>query len=140
MLAEKDFIWHERHENNISTNPLGEYYCIVDFGDGARKYAIRPQYPSKDGVVIDRTSDPELFILFEATGRRATDEDKSYPFYSSVHCNDYLFHHESFIRAFKTMEEAKARAYVQYRAIFGYVLSHMNQDIDEATKQHFCVE
>ena len=139
MITEKDMEWHEHYENNIPTNPLGEYYCIIDVGESARKYGIAPQYPSSDGVIIDSTKEPELFILFEAIGRKATDEDRKEIFYDSINYDDYVFENERFVRAFRTLEEAKKRAYVQYKAVYGYALSHVCEDVEEATKKHFVV-
>jgi hypothetical protein len=139
MIKETDMKWHEHYENNIQTNPIGEYYCIVDLGERARKYGIAPQHPSIDGIVIDRNQDPELFILFESIGRKATDEDKQEIFYDSVNYDGYVFENERFVRAFRTLDEAKKRAYVQYRAVFGYALSHICPHVDDATNKHFVV-
>ena len=139
MIKETDMQWHEHYENNIQTNPIGEYYCIIDLGESARKYGIAPQYPSSNGVVIDRTKEPELYILFEAIGREATDWEKQAVFYNSINYDGYVFEHEKFVRAFKTLEEAKKRAYVQYRAVYGYALSHVCGDVEDATKKHFVV-
>ena len=140
MLTEKDFIWKEHHENNISTNPLGEYYCIVDCGSYAKKYGIRPQYPSKDGVCVNLNQEPEFYILFETNGHKATERDRDGSFYEYCNFDDYLFERESFIRVFKTLDEAKKRAYVQYKTIFGYVLSHIEANTDLATQHHFSVK
>jgi hypothetical protein len=140
MLQKDDFIWKEHHENNIADNPLGEYYCIVDCGNYARKYSIVPQYPSKDGFCINMSEAPEYYILFEARGNKASDEERQKTFYEMCHFDDYVFEHESFIRVFKTLDEAKDRAYVQYRAIFGYVLPHIEKDVNSATKHHFVVK
>lgn len=116
-MQEPEFNWKEHFTNNIPSNPLQEWYCIVDVGTHARKYSIEPQYPSTDGVCIDPTAEPELYIFFEATGRKATEEDRKGPFYNSIEYDGYVFEKPSFIRAFKTLEEAKVRAKVQYNAI-----------------------
>ena len=140
MLTEQDFIWKEHHENNINTNPLGEYYCIVDCGDYARKYSIVPQYPSNDGITVRLIDDPEYYILFESRGKKATEADRGQVFYEMCNFDDYLFDNPSFIRVFTTIEAAKSRAYIQYKAIFGYVLSHIEQNVEIATQNHFCVK
>lgn len=140
MLDREDFIWKKHYENNINTNPLGEHYCIVDCGDYARKYSIVPQYPSDDGICVKMSEPPEYYILFESRGRKASDADKTKPLYEMYHFDDYLFENSSFIRVFKTLEEAKKRAYVQYKTIFGYVLSHIEPNTALATKHHFCVK
>lgn len=139
MLCENDFIWQEHFENNIPNNPLGEYYCIIDVGNHARKYSVVPQYPSKDGICVNRDCEPEYYVLFESCGHKANIQERQDPFYQSYHFNGYVFGHNSFIRVFKTFEDAKKRAYIQYKSIFGYVLSHIEPDIETATKNHVCV-
>jgi hypothetical protein len=138
MLQEKDFVWKEHYENNMNTNPLQEWCCIIDVGDTARKYSIVPQYPSKDGICVDHSCDPEYYILMEAIGRKATDEDKNSFVYQYSNYDGYMFNTPSLVRVFTDMESAKKRAYVQYKAIFGFVLSHIT-DIDNATKNHFVI-
>lgn len=138
MLKKEDFKWHEHRANNISTNPLTEWYCIVDVGNHARKYGIIPQYPEKDGITYPN-EDPEYYVLFEASGNKATDEEKEEFHYKHAHFDDYLFGRESFIRVYKTMEEAKDQAYLQYKAIFGFVLAHITDDVEAATKEHISV-
>lgn len=140
MLTEKDFVWKEHYSNNINTNPLDEYYCIVDCGNYARKYGIVPQYPSKDGVTVSLKDDPEYYILFESRGNKASDTDRNKLFYEMCNFDDYLFENPSFIRVFKTLDEAKKRAYVQYKTIFGYVLSHIEANTELATQHHFSVK
>ena len=127
-MQEPNFEWKEHYTNNIPTNPLQEYYCIVDVGNHARKYSVEPQYPSDDGVCVNSAAEPELYIFFEAIGRKATEDDKKSPFYNSVEYDGYVFENPSFIRAYKTMEEAKARAEVQYNAVFKYAMSFVAPD------------
>lgn len=133
----EDMHWKEWHTNNIPSNPMGEYYCILDNGNYARKYSIVPQYPSEDGICVDCTKEPEYYILFESRGRRATIEDKKTMFYSQTNYDGYLFDQPSFIRVFKTLQEAKQRAHYQYVAIYGYVASHLDGDVG---KGHFFVD
>lgn len=140
MLTEKDFVWKEHYENNINTNPLGEYYCIIDCGNYAKKYGIVPQYPSKDGVSISLKDKPEYYVLFEANGRKATKADKNKMFYEMYNFDDYVFENTSFVRVFTTLEDAKSRAFFQYKMIFGYVLSHIEANTELATQHHFCVK
>ena len=125
----EDMHWKEFHANNISSNPMEEYYCILDCGNYARKYSIVPQYPSQDGVCIDRNSEPEYYVLFEANGHKATDDDKQAIFYPQTNFSGYLFKTPSFIRVFKTLKEAKQRAHYQYVAIYGYVASHFDNNV-----------
>lgn len=139
MLNLCDFIWKKHYENNMLTNPISCYYCIIDCGTHARRYSIMPQYPSSDGISENRTIDPEYYILFESTGHKATEVEKCQPFYEMCHYDDYLFSGESFIRVFTSLDDAKRRSYAQYKAIYGYALSHVVKDAEENTKHHFSV-
>ena len=139
MLNLCDFVWKKHYENNILTNPMGCYYCIIDCGTHARRYSIVPQYPSTDGVSVNRSVSPEYYILFESTGHKATEIEKSQSFYDMCHYDDYVFEGDTFIRVFTSLDEAKRRAYTQYKAIYGYVLSNVVKDIEESTKHHFSV-
>lgn len=140
MIEERDFIWKERKVNNIETNPLDCYYCIVDVGDCARIYSIMPQYPvDEQGLTI--LGEPELYIFFEDIAYKSSNEDKKDFFYKNCNYDGYLINgNKCFIRAFKTLEEAKKRAYFQYKAIYGYALSYIVDDINDATKKHFVVK
>ena len=140
MLKENDFIWKEHNANNIKQNPLDEWYCLVDTCICARKYSIVPQYPSDDGVLIKPNSDPEYYILFESTGKKASEEEQNEWYYKSSNFDGYLFNNKSFIRVFKTKEEAEKRAYYNYKMIYGYVLSHIEKDVEKATFNHFVVK
>lgn len=139
MLKKEDFSWRAHHANNIPTNPIDEYYCIIDVGAHARKYSIEEQFPLREnGCICPDEDSPEYYILFESTGAKATDEDKKKMFYKESEFDGYVFSHNSFIRVFKTIEEAKEAAYEQYRAIYGFVLAHIVDDVEEATNKHFC--
>ena len=139
MLKEHEFQWIERKTNNIKTNPLDGYCCIIDTEDCARLYIIKPQYPEIKQCCIDSSMDPELYILFEATGHKATEEDKKHVFYDAINYNGYMFSNETFIRAYKTLEDAKARAYINYKMIYGYVLAHIVDNVEDATGKHRCI-
>lgn len=139
MLKQEDFSWKERKTNNIPTNPLEGYCCIIDTENSARLYIIEPQYPEIDKCCIDRKSNPELYILFEAVGKKATDKDKEHIFYDSINYEGYLFENKTFIRAYKTLQEAQERAYLNYRMIYGYVFSHIINDVEAATANHMCI-
>lgn len=148
MLKQEDFKWKEHHSNNIPDNPIDEYYCIIDTGAHARKYSIQEQMANateqcsplqENSYICPDEDEPEYFILFESSGNKATDKDKENMFYKESSFDEYVFGHDTFIRVFKTMEEAKEQAYKQYKAIYGYVLAHIVDDVEEATSNHFCV-
>jgi len=136
MLKEQDFIWKEHMTNNIPSNPLEEYYCLVDTGSCIRKYSIQPQYPEIRNGYVDHSKEPELYIFFEATGRKATDEEKKSMFYEYTNYDGCVFDHKTFIRAYISMIEAKQRAYFNYKAIYGYALSHIVDNVEDSTKDH----
>lgn len=140
MVKFEDFVWKEHKANNIKENPLEEWYCIVDTGNHARKYGVRPQYPLKDGIYTDFNTEPEYYILFESSGRKATEDDKRQWVYKSVNFDGYIFNDETFIRVFKNREEAEKRAYLGYTHVYGYSLSFIVDDIEQATNKHFVVK
>lgn len=141
MIRKEDFVWKEHRVNNIDTNPIENIYCIIDVGESARRYSIQPQYPlHKEGYIDTINDKPELYILFEDIGRKATIEEKNNWICKSNLYDDYCFNGKGFIRAFKTLEEAKEQAYKQYIAIFGYALSHIVDDVEDATKKHFVIK
>ena len=137
LCKREDMHWKEWRANNIDSNPIEELYCILDCDTYARKYSIVPQYPSTDGVCVYRDQEPEYYILFEASGHKATEEEQQAIFYQQMNYSGYLFKTPSFIRVFKTLDDAKKRAYHQYTAVYGYVASHFDVDID---KSHFFVQ
>lgn len=121
--------WYEKKENNIETNHL-EFWFAVDktskYMKSYRYFYIVPQYPSKDGVMIESGSDPELYVLFEG---RCSECDKEYDKIAGIfdHYYDLIVTPQeryfdssksTFLRAFKTLEEAKNRA--------EYNIKHMN--------------
>lgn len=140
MLKLKDFIWKERKINNLSKYPLEEWYCIIDLGNGmAKKYSIKPQYPSNDGICIDYNEKPEYFIFFEANGALATEEDKKSISYKTKNFDGYLFGRETFIRVYTSLDDAKRRAFYNYNHIFGYCLTCIEDSLDKEINKHIVV-
>lgn len=121
LLEEKDFEWKIKKINNIESNPIEYWYTTYYKGDSSRKYYIIPQYPSIDGITVDINSEPELYVYFEATGCKLKDKEKEWK-YDSIG-DGYKYGKGTFKRAFKTIEEAKYRAYMDYCHIYGYVMS-----------------
>lgn len=100
-LNEEDFIWEPYYPNDIESNGLDGYDCTIFNGTPSeRKYSIRFQYKQDTDGLILNNKDVELYVLFEC---------------------------ETFIHAYKTLEDAKTRAYNQYVHIFGYVASFIEQ-------------
>lgn len=138
MIKEKDLKWHIKRVNNIETNPIDSEYCIVDQGGGTgRMYRIQPMYPADYTGLRNQKNGYKYFIFFECSVRKATDEELLK--YKPIHYSCYLILSESLIQVYDTMEDAKKRAYEQYKHIYGYVLSHVVDDTEESTKCHFIV-
>lgn len=119
LLEEKDFEWKIKKTNNIKTNPIEYWYTTYHDGDVSRKYYIVPQYTSIDGITINSNSEIELYVYFEARGYKLKDGEKECK-YDSIG-DGYKYEEGTFKRAFKTIEEAKHRAYMDYCGIYGYV-------------------
>lgn len=139
MVKLEDMVWHEKCVNNIDENPLEEYYCLIDVGEGCvRKYSIKPQYPLEDDSLIieNHSKEPELYILFESRCHYASEKEKKLWYYSFNCVKGCIEDDVVFIRAFKDIEDAKKRAFFQYRAIYGYAFSYVTDSVDEATKEH----
>lgn len=139
MIKESEFVWKEHKVNNIETNPLDEIYCIVDVGSCAKKYSIK--YQMEDGSRSANSSDEKAkyYILFETHGQKATVQDKEDFFYKLSNVDGYVFGHETFIKVFEDLDEAKHQGYKQYSCIYGGVLHYFTENIDKATKDHFVV-
>lgn len=132
MILEKDFVWHIKKENNISVNPIQAEYCIIDFGyeDGKGKlYSIERQYP-QDEHGLKLSDEPELYILYESSCKKTN--ISSYSTYG-----EYELLNKHLVRVFKTLEEAKKRAFVQYSHIYHYV---MPEHIKKTADTHFIVK
>lgn len=110
--------WKTRQVNDIETNPLDCYWAIGMIRKFPRLYRIVEQYPiDKNGVIIG--SEPELYVLFEALdGRPRWDvfegERQLKEWEQSSVWGDYFFKDRgAFVRAYKTLDEAKERAELQ---------------------------
>ena len=131
--------WHERKVNGIETNPRDCFWAVGSVVKAPRLYTIVEQYPSKNGYTVEEGSEPELYVLFEAfssSGRRFSDtfenEREAEEWRYAEQFGDYLFKSRgSFVRAFKTLDEAKARAEVQIKAIQNIVDLYFSEDPHE---------
>lgn len=138
MLKETDFKWLVRHMNNIPENPLDCEYCIVDCGDGTgKRYVVRPLHAQNTNGVI-QLGQYKYFVFLDCRVRLAKAKERSYPDSMSL-CAGYRKTDETLIAVFDTMEDAKKRAYTQYAHHFGYILRHIVDNIEEATRNHFVV-
>jgi hypothetical protein len=103
-----DFMWVPYYPNNMPENGQDGWVCTIEpRQDTYRTYRIEFQLPIDEEGFTLSDEEPELYILFE----RSHDKNYSGP--------------DSFIRAFKTLEEAKKRAYLLYSHIYGYVMSFL---------------
>lgn len=86
MLEKKDFIWKVSKINNIRTNPIDEYFCIIrdKTSDFAKKYSITFHYPilkDENGLYYRKgtyntleecISHARYFVVNEVRGRKMT--------------------------------------------------------------------
>ena len=127
--------WNTRKVNNIDSNPIDCFWAVGKVGHQPRLYTIIEQYPcEEDGYTIVNGSEPELYILFESlSGRRWTDtfegEQDFNEWKYAERFGDYFFKDRGmFVRAYKTLDEAKARAIVQVKAIQNIIDSYSPQE------------
>ena len=140
MLKETDFQWKVRRANNIPTNPIECEYCIVDHGDGCgQMYSVHPLYSQNTDGLINREDGYKYFVLYVCKVKLATEEDQGRDFFSFSDYSGYVVVSETFIAVFDTMDDAKKRAFTQYKHHFGYVLPHIVNDIEKETQNHFVV-
>ena len=118
--------WKERKVNDIPENPLECWYAVGFIGSSPRLYTIIPQYPNPngDGYTVDTNADPELYVLFETLNGEHFSETKipgrdGLAWMSDRLWDDYTFTKSApgFVRAYKTIEEAKKRAEVQIEVV-----------------------
>lgn len=139
MLNESDFRWHIRRANNIPSNPVDCEYCIVHHGNGTGKmYVVQPQYAQTPEGLVKSSEGYKYFVFFDCNVQLASAEGGD-PFPSWSTYSGYAVTSKSFIAIFDNVEDAKKRAYTQYAHSFGYVLPHIVDDIDAATRNHFVV-
>lgn len=131
MLKEKDFAWHAKRANNIETNPVEYLYCIVNLGGNTGKlYAIKAQYPADSNGLIT-SKNPEYYILFETSCSKTLRM-------SPWNFGEYEPNPLHFVRVFKTLEEAKSRAFVQYSHV--YLSAAKDVLSKERIEKHFVVK
>ena len=131
LLNKEDFIWKTKHVNNIEENPIEYWYTTFHNGKTARKYYIEPQYPVYGENQISRLSDVEngnieLYIYFEARGVKVDDDSQSYMDRNHPDSIGDGYKYENngtFKHAFKNIDDAKHRAYIDYCAVFKYAKS-----------------
>lgn len=121
ILKKEDLKWKVKNSNNIKGNSLEYWYTTYHNGDSSRKYYIIPQYRMLENGCVDIHSEPELYIYFEALGRKLEDGEEDCK-YSGIG-DGYVYEKGTFKRAYRTIEEAKERAYEDYRHIYSYVMS-----------------
>lgn len=140
----EDMVWKPVYPNNILGNGIEGYYCLMLHKDkvgkiSGRKYTIAFQYEEVEkGTGFVNPEKINGYILFEKVYREivgSLDYQGPYEGYvpdlwksentlSSSDMNDK----GSFVYAYDNIEDAKKRAMCQYKAIYGYVLSHMVEE------------
>ena len=107
------FIWKEKKVNDIDSNPLECWICKTEMGEHERIYRIVPQYPS-DETGLTTSDEPELYVLFEEIVFEGRD--------GRIHDSDY------FVKACKTLDEAKKRAELQYSHIANIIHIYFEEE------------
>lgn len=136
-MSVDDFVWKPLYPNNMTCNGLKGYYSMKlhsneDGTVSGRKYTILFQHKlDENGCSL---SDIDLYIFFEKSyydikGSLEHPEPNDKFDLSIFNCDDTLTANEvndygSFIRACKSLDEAKELALRQYKMIYGYVMSH----------------
>lgn len=145
-LKVEDLVWKPMYPNNMKCNGENGLYTIIytrstaGHIDSCRKYTILYQSPEvKPGSGMVDPDYADKYILFEKSYPEVFGE----PYYegpyeseppdlwrckgrtfSSTDMNDY----GGFVYAYDNLEHAMMRAETQYKAIFGYALSHLLGD------------
>lgn len=146
-LKVEDLNWKPLYANNCVHSEKEGIYCLVlhENGDGTyagRKYTIYNQLPVREDGVTEYGEEPELFILFEMGYNRVAEKEHPDPTKTSdadlIHemtskHEDDLEHltnleinsYGNFVRAFKNIDDAKKAVVNQYKAVYGFAMSHM---------------
>lgn len=136
--------WKERKVNDIDTNPLECWYAVGFVGDSPHLYQIFPQYPNTngDGYTVDTKLDPELYILFETLdgehfAQTKIPERDGLRWMSDRIWDDYTFTKSApmLVRAYRTLNDAKARAEIQISAIQGLVDTYAPKERRQSMKK-----
>lgn len=115
-------VWNIRQTNDIETNPLECYWAVSSVRKYPRLYRIVEQYPTDtNGMVLGEK--PELYVLFEEIDGRPigdvfSNEKELEKWKNAKKWGDYWFlGNGHFVHAYKTLDEAKARAETQLKYI-----------------------
>ena len=145
QLTVNDLEWKPIYPNNLIGNGVEGYYCLIlhkgsDGKVSGRKYSIMFQYAEHDHGFINREV-IERYNLFEKSypevvgntdydapkhnfdWRRWQNEDRTFS-------DDDINSKGSFVRSYDNIERAKERALIQYRAVYGYALSFIEDDTE----------
>ena len=128
--------WKERQVNDIPTNPRDCYWAVGQVGDSYRLYTIIEQYPANtDGLVTGK--EPELYILFEELNGRPvgnvfTNEKELEEWkYATEWGGCWFKSRGSFVHAYKTLDDAKARAETQISKIQNIIDAYFSKKSDD---------
>lgn len=142
-----NMVWKPIYPNNMKCNGIDGYYCLMLHKDkegkvSGRKYSIVFQNEEVEkGTGLVNPNKINGYILFEKVYREivgpldypeATDREPLDLWHyneneNTLHSSD-MNDKGSFVYAYDNIEDAKKRALCQYKAIYGYVLSHMVED------------
>lgn len=152
-LKPEDLVWKPIYPNNILSNGIEGCYALV-----LRKDPDGRIYGRKYSILFQKEEDPEhlgegilalharteLYILLEKGyydvsgpldypepaegGHSPFSQSEQENTFHSCGVNDY----GRFVRAYPTLELAKKRAAAQFRAVFGYAMSCLLPDEEQA--------
>lgn len=139
-IKPEDLIWKPIYPNNLIENEIVGYYALllIHHENGpvsGRKYSILFQYKEIEKGTGCVTKDIECYILFEKTlgeiiGPLDYPPPREYeaglPWNKDITLNDGgVNDYGGFVRAYWNIKDAKNRALVQFRATYGYAMSHL---------------
>ena len=107
MLKENDFKWLTRRANNIPTNPVDCYYCIVDTGDGTGKmYVVKPLHAQNTDGMVKEKQGYKYFVFLDCSVQRVPTDQRNFPYSMSLY-SGYRMVSETLVSVFDTIEDAK---------------------------------
>ena len=140
MVKKEDLVWHIKRVNNIETNPIESYYCIIATSENeGRMFHIQPFHEiGENGRAIGR--EPKYFLFSQCGVQKATEEEKEHWTYQGNLHSGYLITHRTVTAIYEDLEKAKGNSYRYYEFVYGYAMSHVVDDTEETSQNHYVVK